>query len=141
VGLVTAPQRISRFAFQRFLNDQPRRQSQQLRTLILYLAAALDQRPQLLACPLGCVARIKTLADPGKNFGLVTWTGEIQPTAESPTRYYLIEAARSGIRLSPRRLPGLGPSSPRVTDCHLSVTFLVYAKRSAIKQRREEYDR
>jgi adenylate cyclase len=28
------------------------------------------------------VARIETLADPGKNFGLVTWTGEIQPAAE-----------------------------------------------------------
>ena len=50
------------------------------------------------------------------------------------TRYYMIEAAGSGIRLSaPRRLPGLGPAPPQVTDCHLSVTFLVYAKRSAIK--------
>jgi class 3 adenylate cyclase len=28
------------------------------------------------------VARIEALADPGKNFGLVTWTGEIQPAAE-----------------------------------------------------------
>jgi hypothetical protein len=28
------------------------------------------------------VARIETLADPGKNFGFVTWTGEIQPAAE-----------------------------------------------------------
>ena len=54
-------------------------------------------------------------------------------------RYFMIEAARSGIRLSPRRHSGVGPAPPRVTDCHLSVTFLVYAKRSAIKQRREEY--
>ena len=59
------------------------------------------------------------------------------------TRYHMIEAARSGIRLSPRhaRLPSLGPAPPQVTDCHLSVTFLVYASRSAIKQRREEYGR
>jgi hypothetical protein len=27
------------------------------------------------------IARIETLADPGKNFGFVTWTGEIQPAA------------------------------------------------------------
>ena len=73
-----------------------------------------------------------------KNFGFVTWTGEIQPAADDP-RYFMIAAARSGIRLSPRRHSGLGPAPPRVTDCHLSVTFLVYAKRSAIKQRREEY--
>src|SRR5580704_9050058 len=42
---------------------------------------------------------------------------------------------------APRRLPGLGLAPPQVTDCHLSVTFLVYAKRSAIRPRREEYGR
>ncbi len=52
-GVVIAPQRVSRFAFQRFLDDQPRRQPHQLRTLVRHLASAVHQRSQLLACPLG----------------------------------------------------------------------------------------
>jgi len=48
-GIAIAPQRVSRFAFQRFLDDQPPRQSDELRTPILHLAAACHQHPQLLA--------------------------------------------------------------------------------------------
>ncbi len=52
-GVVIAPQRVSGFAFQGFLDDQPRCQPHQLRTPVRRLALSLHQRSQLLACPLG----------------------------------------------------------------------------------------
>jgi len=53
-GVVIAPQRVSCLAFQCFLDDQPRRQPDELRTLFLDLASAIHQRSELFACPLGC---------------------------------------------------------------------------------------
>ena len=53
-GVVIAPERVPGFAFQRFLDDQPRRQSHQLRASIPHLTATLHQCLQLLACSVGC---------------------------------------------------------------------------------------
>jgi hypothetical protein len=53
-GVVVAPQGLPRFAFQCFLDDQPRRQPHEFRTLFLDLASAIHQRSELLARPLGC---------------------------------------------------------------------------------------
>jgi hypothetical protein len=61
-GVVIAPRRISRFVFQRFLDDQPRRQSHELRTLILHLAAGRPSAPSAsrvsawmqISSPSGC---------------------------------------------------------------------------------------
>src|SRR5580704_17303272 len=53
-SVVIAPQGISGFAFQRFLDDQPCRPPHQLRAPVRHLAATFHQRLQLLACPIRC---------------------------------------------------------------------------------------
>ena len=99
-GIVIAPQRVSRFAFQRFLDDQPPRQSDELRTPILHLAAACHQRPQLLAfrsdaaiLSMGCSSRRLVAKPPREAVDAEHQTTQprrsglgtsIDPTAHSP---------------------------------------------------------
>ena len=52
-GVVLAPQHVARLALQRFLDDQPRREPDQLRGAGAFLGS-FDHRLQLLARALGC---------------------------------------------------------------------------------------
>jgi hypothetical protein len=52
--IVAAAKRVRSLALQRLLDDQPRRQADQLRALAARLAPALHQRLQLLARPIRC---------------------------------------------------------------------------------------